>query len=74
MAGKQRTKTHHFKEEVHVRPLVYKEPDRMPVDGDLEYKVWRRARLHRLTEDAVVVRVDQGLVEVEDEHLATNKT
>ena len=52
---------------------MHEEPDRMPVDGDLEDEVGRRARLDRLSDDPVVVRVDQGLVEVEDENFALDQ-
>ena len=52
-----------------MRPLVYEEPDRVPVDGHLEDEVGRRPRLHRLPEDAVVEGVDQGLIKVQDQDL-----
>ena len=48
---------------------MHEEPDRMPVDGDLEDKVRGRARLDCLTDDPVVVGVDQGLVEVKHQDL-----
>ena len=53
-----------------MRPLVNEEPDRMPVDRDFEDEVRRRARLHGLPDDAVVVGVDQGLVQVQHQHLS----
>lgn len=64
---------HHFQEEVDVRSLVHEEPDRMPVDGDLEDEVGRRAGLHGLADDSVVVGVDQRLVEVEDQDLTLDQ-
>ena len=65
--------THHFQEEVHVRPLVHEEPDWVSVDGHLEDEVRRRPRLDRLSEDAIVEGVDQGLVKVQDQDLALNQ-
>ena len=40
----------------------------------LEHEVRRRARLDCLSEDAVVVRVDQRLVQVKHHHLPPNQT
>lgn len=62
--------THNVKEEVNVRSLVYEEPDGVPVDGDLEHKVWRRPRLHHLPDHPIMVRVYQRLVKVKYEDLA----
>lgn len=61
-----------LQEVVDVRPLVDKEPDRVPVDGHLQDEVWRRSRLDGLPEDAVVMGVDQGLVQVKHQNFATN--
>ena len=64
----------HLQEEVDVRPLVHEEAHRVAVDRHLEDEVWRRAGLDGLSQDAVVVRVDQGLVEVQHKHLAADQT
>lgn len=60
--------THHLEEEVYVWSLVNKEPDRMPVDGDLEDEVWRRARLDGLPDHPIVEGVDQSLIQVQHQH------
>ena len=52
-----------------MRSLVHEEPDRMSVYGHLQYKVWRRAWLHCLSYYAIVVGVDQGLVQVQHQCL-----
>jgi len=45
-----------------MRPLVNKEPDRMPVDGYFEDKIRRCARFDRLPKNPIVVAVNQGLI------------
>ena len=57
--------TYHFKKKVDVGALVHEETNRVPVDGDLEDEVRRRARLHGLPKHAVVLRVDKGLVQIQ---------
>ena len=61
--------THHLQEEVDVWPLVDEEADWVPVDGDPEDEVCRRAGLHRLAQHAVVEGVDQRLVQVQHQGL-----
>lgn len=55
-----------------MRPFVDEEPDRVPVYRDLEDKVGRGAGLHGRPDDAVVVGVYEGLVEVQHQHLAVH--
>ena len=47
-------------------PLVNEESDRVAIDGDFEDEIRWSARLHRLTKYAIVMAVDQCLVEVKD--------
>lgn len=48
-----------------MRPLVHEKPHRVPVDDDFEHKVRRRAGPHGLPHDAVVVWMDQRLIQVQ---------
>ena len=52
-----------------MRSLVNKELHRMIVDVHLEDEVGKSAGLDLAPHDAVVVGVDQGLVQVEHQHL-----
>lgn len=53
---------------------MYEEAHRMPLDGDLEDKVRGCAGLDCLPHDALVVGVDQRLVQVQHQDLASHKT
>ena len=52
-----------------MRSLVNKKPHRMLVNGHFKYEVGRGAGLDTGPEHSVVVRVDQGLVQVQHQHL-----
>ena len=54
--------------------LVNEEPDRVSVDGDFEDEIRRRAGLYCLPENAIVVAVDQRLVQVQHKRLAFHQT
>lgn len=62
--------THNLQEVVDMWSLVDEEPDWVSLDGDFEHKVGRRPWLHHLAYDAIVVRVDQRLIQVKHQHLA----
>ena len=52
-----------------MRPLVNKKSHWMFIDGHFKYEVRRGAGLNAGPEHAVVVGVDQGLVQVQHQHL-----
>ena len=52
---------------------MHKEPDWVSVDRDLEYEVRRRPRLDRLSLRTRMVRMDQRLVQVQDQNLALHQ-
>ena len=53
-------------------PLVYEEPDWMSVYGHLQDEVRRGARLDSGPDDTIVMGVNQGLVQVQHQHLLTD--
>ena len=57
--------TRHLKEEVDMWSLVNKEPDWMPVNGDLEDEIWRGAWLDSLPDHAIVEGMDQSLIKIQ---------
>lgn len=52
-----------------MRPFVDKESNWIPIDGDFDGEVVRRAGLHRVPGHGIVVWVDEGLVQVQDKGL-----
>ena len=55
-----------------MRPLVNKKSHWMFIDGHFKYEVRRGAGLNAGPEHAVVVGVDQGLVQVQHQHLLSD--
>ena len=61
---------YHFEEKVDMRSLVNKEPDWVPVYGDSKYEIRGRSRSDCLPHHPIMMRVDQGLVQVQDQDLS----
>ena len=49
---------------------MHEESDRMPVDDHFEYEVRRRPRFDRLPQNPVMVGMDQGFVQIQNQHLS----
>ena len=54
--------THYVKEKIYVGSFVNEEPHRMSVDRYFNYEVWRGPGLHHLSNNAIVMGMNQGLI------------
>lgn len=55
-------------------PFVDKKPNWIPIDGDFDGEIVRRSRLHCIPWHGIVMRVDEGLVQVQNEGLPLHQT